>query len=112
MQPGTKVVCINDDFGMVINSLMKAAQGLTLIFPEKDRVYTIRETFDNDGIVDSVLLEEVWNPTFMIPVINTRRELAFRADRFAPMNDPISETQSEEDELIAELISDEVLHIY
>lgn len=112
MQPGTKVVCVNDDFGIVINALMKAAQGLTLLFPEKDKVYTIRECFDNNGIVDSVTLEEIWNPTFMIPVINTRRELSFKADRFAPMNDPISEQISEEDELIAELLSEDVLHTY
>lgn len=96
MQPGTKVVCIDDDFSRVINRLNKAASGLTLIFPEKDKQYVIREVFDNEGIVDSVVLEEIWNPTFMIPVINKRRELAFRADRFAPMNDPIEETQEEE----------------
>lgn len=104
MQPGTKVVCVNDDFGIVINALMKAAMGLTINFPEKDKVYTIREVFDNEGIVDSVLLEEIWNPTFMIPVINARRELAFRADRFAPMNNPIEEVEDEVQKEIEKLL--------
>ena len=62
-QVGDKVICVNDDFGLVINSLMKAAQGLTLIFPQKDKTYVIREIFDNNGIVESILLEEIWNPT-------------------------------------------------
>jgi hypothetical protein len=91
--PGQRVICVNDDFGLVINALMKAAQGLTLRFPEKDKKYTIREIFDNEGIVVSVTLEEIQNPSFQIPVINTRRELAFKADRFAPVNPALEESE-------------------
>lgn len=110
--PGQKVICVNDDFGLVINALMKAAAGLTLQFPQKDKKYHIREIFDNEGIVVSVTLEEIWNPTFQIPVINKRRELAFRADRFAPINPSLEDVEEEElSEEIKELIED-TLHVY
>jgi hypothetical protein len=109
--PGQKVICVNDDFGLVINALMKAAAGLTLQFPQKDKKYHIREIFDNDDIgVISVTLEEIWNPTFQIPIINKRRELAFKADRFAPIN-PSSEEEDELSDEIKELIEDS-LHVY
>jgi len=85
---------------------MKAAGGLTLVFPQKDKKYHIREIFDNEDIVTSVTLEEIWNPTFQIPILNIRRELAFKADRFAPINPALEETEENK-----ELIED-TLHIY
>lgn len=112
LEPGKIVVCINDDFGRVLNSLMKAAMGLTLEFPTKGKKYTIRNIFDNEGIVVSVTLEEIWNPTFDIPLLNKRRELAFKADRFAPLEEnEIEEGQEEVNELLQE-ISEDVLQIY
>jgi hypothetical protein len=112
LEPGKTVVCINDDFGKVLNSLMKAAMGLTLEFPSKGKKYTIRNIFDNEGIVVSVTLEEIWNPTFNIPLLNKRRELAFKADRFAPLEEnEMEEGQEEVNELLQE-ISEDVLQIY
>lgn len=109
LQIKDKVICVNDDFGIVINSLMKSAQGLTLIFPQKDKTYIVREIFDNNGIIESILLEEIWNPTFMIPVLNIRRELAFKADRFIKPETSVEEYEL--DEAIQELLEDS-LHVY
>jgi len=115
LEPGKIVVCINDDFGRVMNSLMKAAMGLTLEFPTKGKKYTIRNIYDNEGIVVSVTLEEIFNPTFSIPLINKIRELAFKADRFAPFEEEESEfsdEELEEVEAFLESITEDTLQIY
>lgn len=85
-----KVKCINDNFSKVIDELTKEANGLSLTFPIKGETYTIRETFDNDGLVTSYLLNEIYNPTFYIPVIQQRRELSFAEWRFEQVLDDIS----------------------
>jgi hypothetical protein len=85
-----KVKCINDNFSKVIDELTREANGLSLNFPIKGETYTIRETFDNDGLVTSYLLQEIYNPTFYIPVIKQRRELSFAEWRFEQVLDDIS----------------------
>jgi hypothetical protein len=77
-----KVKCINDDFSKVKEEILKESNGLPITFPVKGKEYTIRETFDNDGIVTSYLLQEIYNPIFYIPVIQQKRELSFAEWRF------------------------------
>lgn len=91
-----KVKCINDNFSKVIDELTREANGLPLNFPVKGEIYTIRETFDNDGLVTSYLLQEIHNPTFYIPVIKQRRELSFAEWRFEQVLDDISIEVTEE----------------
>lgn len=91
-----KVKCINDNFSKVIDELTREANGLPLKFPVKGELYTIRETFDNDGLVTSYLLQEIHNPTFYIPVIKQRRELSFAEWRFEQVLDDISIEVTEE----------------
>ncbi len=91
-----KVKCINDNFSKVIDELTREANGLSLNFPIKGETYTIRETFDNDGLVTSYLLNEIHNPTFYIPVIKQRRELSFAEWRFEQVLDDISIEVTEE----------------
>ena len=85
-----RVKCINDNFSKVIDELKRESNGLPLNFPVKGELYTIRETFDNDGLVTSYLLQEIHNPTFYIPVIKQRRELSFAEWRFEQVLDDIS----------------------
>lgn len=85
-----RVKCINDNFSKVIDELKRESNGLPLNFPVKGELYTIRETFDNDGLVTSYLLQEIYNPTFYIPVIKQRRELSFAEWRFEQVLDDIS----------------------
>lgn len=82
MNPGDKVLCIDDDFSRVISELLEQSNGIKLNFPKKDEEYTVREIFDNEGIVTSILLEEISNPYFYIPVIKGSRELSFASWRF------------------------------
>jgi len=85
-----RVKCINDNFSKVIDELKRESNGLPLSFPIKGEIYTIRETFDNDGLITSYLLQEIYNPTFYIPVIKQRRELSFAEWRFEQVLDDIS----------------------
>lgn len=98
MEKGTNVVCIDDNFYNVKESLIKDSNGLQLNFPVKDEHYTIREVFSNNGIVDSVLLEGIYNPTFQIPVLDVRRELSFASWRFSKQAKVISLSEVEENE--------------
>lgn len=82
-----KVKCINDDFSKVHEEILRESNGLPITFPKKDEVYTIRESFDNDGLVTSYLLMEIYNPIFHIPILNIRRELSFAEWRFEHVND-------------------------
>ena len=77
------LTCINDDFSKVIEELKREANNLSLYFPVKGEQYTLREEYDNDGLVKSYLLHELHNPTFFIPVLGIRRELSFAHWRFA-----------------------------
>jgi hypothetical protein len=91
-----RLKCINDDFSKVIEELKRESNGLPLTFPIKGEIYTIRETFDNDGLVTSYLLQEIYNPTFYIPVIQQRRELSFAEWRFEQVLEDISTKVEEE----------------
>jgi len=91
-----RLKCINDDFSKVIEELKRESNGLLLSFPTKGEIYTIRETFNNDGLVTSYLLQEIHNPTFYIPVIQQRRELSFAEWRFEQVLEDISTKVEEE----------------
>jgi hypothetical protein len=93
------LTCINDDFSKVIEELKREANNLSLYFPVKGEQYTLREEYDNDGLVKSYLLHELHNPTFFIPVLGIRRELSFAHWRFA-----ITFTEASVEEYIDEII--------
>lgn len=92
----TKLKCINDDFSKVKDELIRESNGLPLSFPAKGEVYTLRKLFDNNGLVQSYLLNELYNPTFYIPVLGIRRELSFAQWRFEIVHEDIEvETEIE-----------------
>jgi hypothetical protein len=95
MEIGDKVTCINDDFSNVIDSLKQTEGCKFLNFPKKDHEYTVREIFDNNGIVTSILLEEIVNQSFKIPILNTQRELSFADWRFTKLKTGIIELYAE-----------------
>lgn len=80
---GDKVICINDDFTNLLQDLIKKGYPTTFLnLPVKDKVYTVRAVFSNNDIVCSILLEELSNPSFYIPLLHISRELSFAAFRF------------------------------
>lgn len=92
-----KLKCINDDFTKVKEEILRESKGLPITFPVKGKTYTVREVFENDGLVTSFLLQEIYNPTFYIPVIQQRRELSFAEWRFEQLHDDISEVATKKE---------------
>lgn len=91
MQPGDKVICIDD-------SHQNEFKGLVFQnWITKDKEYTIREIYDNDGITPGVLLVEVHNPIVPIPVLNRLQEPAFRIDRFRKLSKQSISSEVEEE---------------
>jgi hypothetical protein len=86
----SKLKCINDDFSKVKEELLRESNGIPLKFPIKEEIYTLREVFENEGLVTSFLLNEIYNPTFFIPVIKQRRELSFAEWRFEQVHEDIT----------------------
>jgi hypothetical protein len=100
-----KVKCTNDNFEKVKAEILAQSAGLKINFPVKGEIYPLRTIFDKDkdngGLETSYLLEGLYNPTFFIPVLGIRRELAFAHWRFEILEEDISEeeTVSEEEKL-------------
>ncbi len=106
-QNGQRVVCIDDSFEPWVFDLYKS-------LPKKNSVYTVRAVkpgrsnpnfvVDDDanlsiGAADFdilILLEELVNPDD--PHSSIQQELGFRAERFAPLQEDLEE--SEEVELV------------
>lgn len=76
---GDKVQCIDD---MVAPDKVEITKHIYVNWVKKGEEYTIREVYDNDGIVPGVLLEEVHNFPVEIPLTGKIQEPAFATWRF------------------------------
>lgn len=92
MEVGSKVVCIDDSIQEhLLNELFRDFE----YWVKKDEEYTIREIDDNDGIVVSVLLEEIKNPIRYFKSIGRFKESSFKIDRFREINKNVSVMEKE-----------------
>ena len=62
---------------------------------KKGEEYTIRQIDENDGLVVSVLLEEVKNPIRYFTTIGRFKESSFRIERFREIETAVMELQTE-----------------
>lgn len=84
MQVGSKVVCVDDTIRPeMIISIAKFYKD----WVKRDKIYTIREVFQNEGIVEGVLLEEVRNKPIYIELIDKKQEPAFGLFRFRELQE-------------------------
>lgn len=94
---GQKVICVDDSVPSHVTPEVFKKE-----FPnwvKKDEKYTIRDIFDNDGIMTSVVVEELINPILFFPkTIGRTQEASFRYTRFREM-----EEDENEEVLIEEL---------
>lgn len=91
---GDRVKCIDDSMKADILNLVKTHN---IKWVTKGEIYTIRDIHYNDDITIGILLEEISNPYFYIPLINRTQELAFADFRFIK-----SETTTEKHKIEAE----------
>lgn len=79
MRAGDKVVCVDDSIrAEILPTVAKYYKN----WVSRDKVYTVRQVVDNDGIVDGVLLEELRNEPIYIELIDKKQEPAFGTFRF------------------------------
>ncbi len=101
-QTGQRVVCIDDDFAPWVYDLYKA-------LPRRNEVYTVRALgagrsnpqfgIDEDANLTItgaeydilLLLDELRNPDD--PHSSVKQELGFRAERFAPLQEDLAESE-------------------
>ena len=94
MKIGDKVLCVDDS----INPNMLTDMAFHLIFPnwvKKNEIYTVRDIFDNNGIIASILVEELRNAIIYIDILQVTREAAFRINRFREIDDSMDTAISE-----------------
>jgi hypothetical protein len=87
MRIGSKVICIDDSLkeGLNIEEFRRDFKQ----WVKKGEEYTIRSIDDNDGIVVSVLLEEIKNPIRYFKTIGRFKESSFKIDRFREIEEAV-----------------------
>lgn len=91
IQLGTKVICVDDSLkeGLNMEEFHKDFEQ----WVKKGEEYTIRQINDNNGLVTSVLLEEIKNPIRYFHSINNFQESSFRIDRFRELESAVMELE-------------------
>ena len=94
MKIGSKVICIDDSIkeGLNMDEFHRDFEQ----WIKKGTHYTIRNINDNNGLVTSVLLEEIKNPIRYFHSIDNFQESSFRIDRFRELEDAVLEMEVEE----------------
>ena len=87
MRIGSKVVCIDDSLKEGLN--MEEFHRDFNQWVKKGEEYTIRSIDDNDGLVVSVLLEEIKNPIRFFKTIGRFKESSFKIDRFREIEEAV-----------------------
>ena len=93
MKIGSKVICIDDSLKQGLN--MEEFHRDFYQWVKKGEEYTIRAIDDNDGLVVSVLLEEIKNPIRYFKTIGRFKESSFRIERFREIETEVMELQTE-----------------
>ena len=94
---GDRVLCIDDS---TIPEIQELLDNHPIKWIEKDKEYTIRHIFDNDGIATGLLLEEIINPPFYIPLLGRVQEFAFAEFRFRKLTSVVQKSEIEMEEKI------------
>jgi hypothetical protein len=109
MSPGTKVICVDASIKPeAFISVIECFQ----YWVEENKVYTVREFLENDGIVPGILLEEITNKPIMIKLLGRKQEPAFGLFRFRELTEAELEEELMLEEAAPELIQVETNLIY
>lgn len=94
----SRVICIDDSIkqGLNMEEFHRDFEQWVKVGSE----YTIRQINDNNGLVTSVLLEEIKNPIRYFHSINNFQESSFKIDRFRELESAVVKATTEELELI------------
>jgi hypothetical protein len=80
MDVGSKVICID---ASIAAHTVEEINDCFQQWVTKDKIYTVRAILDNNGLVTSILLEELHNiPRYFPKTIGRMQEPSFKIDRF------------------------------
>ena len=100
---GDTVLCIDSSF---TPDKKEYIEEVYLHWVQKDKEYTVRAIFDNNGIVEGMLLEELHNYEVSIPLLGgAMREPAFGLHRFRKLASAPFKWESE----VREGVEEEIL---
>jgi len=93
MRVGSKVRCIDDTVKPGMEEFVANAYQNWV---KEGEDYIVRDVFENGGIVDGIVLEELYNLPIYQSLICAIQEPAFRATRFAELEEAVEEAVTEE----------------
>jgi len=97
MKAGDIVLCINDSKSPDLKEWIDECN-FPVIWIKKDKKYTIREVLENSGIATGLLLEEIINFPFYIPLLNRSQELGYAVWRFRKVQEVTDKVEVEKEE--------------
>jgi len=99
MKAGDIVLCVNDTKSHDLKEWIDECN-FPVLWIKKDKKYTIREVLENDGIATGLLLEEIINFPFYIPILNRSQELGYAVWRFRKVQEVPNNVEVEKEEKI------------
>lgn len=99
MKAGDIVLCVNDTKSHDLKKWIDECN-FPVLWIKKDKKYTIREVLENDGIATGLLLEEIINFPFYIPILNRSQELGYAVWRFRKVQEVPDNVEVEKEEKI------------
>lgn len=99
MKAGDIVLCVNDTKSHDLKEWIDECN-FPVLWIKKDKKYTIREVLENDGIATGLLLEEIINFPFYIPILNRSQELGYAVWRFRKVQELPDNLEVEKEEKV------------
>lgn len=97
MKSGDTVLCVNDTKSPKLKEWMDECN-FPIIWVKEGKKYTIREILENNGIATGVLLEEIVNFPFYIPLLQKNQELGFAVWRFRKVQEVEDKVEIEQEQ--------------
>jgi len=97
MKAGDIVLCVNDTKSSDLKEWIDECN-FPVLWIKKDKKYTIREVLENQGIATVLLLEEIVNFPFYIPLLNRSQELGYAVWRFRKVQEVTDKVEVEKEE--------------
>jgi len=97
MKAGDTVLCVNDTKSPELKEWIDGCN-FPVIWIKEGKKYTIREVLENNGIATGLLLEEIINFPFYIPLLQKSQELGYAVWRFRKVQEVEDKVEIEQEQ--------------
>lgn len=97
MKAGDTVLCVNDTKSPSLKEWIDECN-FPVIWVKQGKKYTIREVLENNGIATGLLLEEIVNYPFFIPLLGRSQELGYAVWRFRKVQEVEDKVEIEQEQ--------------